>query len=143
MRPFRGYFSDFSDGPCVQHFQDTKGPFLKGQPPANGKVKAGADIHCNVRLLAGQDYAFFLYQDNFVRGLNEGTTHFAHVQNVDAKWLLEQIREEHKERWKRTVEGDQCLARGEGKSLSAACLAIGRAKDCQSLYRLCRSPHSD
>ena len=44
---------------------------LKGEPPADGKVRAFAEVHCNVRLMAGQDYAIFLYQDNFIRGRNE------------------------------------------------------------------------
>jgi len=86
---------------------------LKGEPPADGKVRATAHIHCNLRLLAGQAYAIFLYEDNFIRGLNEGTTHFVHVQNVDTKRLLEQIREEHKKRWKRAVEEIRALQEGK------------------------------
>jgi hypothetical protein len=35
---------------------------------------------------------------------HEGTTRLVHVQNVDAKRLLEQIREERREQMKRLLE---------------------------------------
>jgi hypothetical protein len=86
---------------------------LKGQPPADGNVRARAHIHCNMRLLAGQDYAIFLYEDNFIWGVNAGTTHLMHVQNVDAKRLLEQIREERREQKKRLTEDLRAVYEGK------------------------------
>jgi hypothetical protein len=39
---------------------------LKGMPPPDGKVRAPAITICALPLLAGVDYVFFLYGDNFV-----------------------------------------------------------------------------
>jgi len=66
---------------------------LKGQPPADGKVRLRADRTCNVDLLAGQTYAIFLYGDNVVWWPNEGTTRLWYVQDIDAKRLLVQLLE--------------------------------------------------
>lgn len=41
---------------------------VKGQPPADGKVRAPRYVHCNGPLvLAGLDHIFFLSESNFVR----------------------------------------------------------------------------
>ena len=76
---------------------------LKGEPPADGKVRASASMHCNVPLRAGQDYAIFLYGDNLIRR-DGGTTHLWHPESVDAKHLLDQLQEQGKEARKRSKE---------------------------------------
>lgn len=76
---------------------------LKGEPPADGKVRASASMHCNEILLAGQEYAIFLYGDNLIRR-GGGTTHLWHPENVDAKRLLEQLHDQSKEASKRFKE---------------------------------------
>jgi len=45
---------------------------LKGEPPADSKVRAFAEQECNVLLVPGFDYVIFLYGDNLVRPLNLG-----------------------------------------------------------------------
>jgi hypothetical protein len=86
---------------------------LKGRPPAGGKVRLRADRTCNVDLLAGQTYAIFLYGDNVVWGPNEGTTRLWHVQNIDAKRLLEQLREQEEEGVRRVKEMYRAIAEGK------------------------------
>src|SRR5262245_49734922 len=39
---------------------------LKGQPPADGKVRAPAFEACGPVLLAGWEYVFFLHEGNFI-----------------------------------------------------------------------------
>src|SRR5262245_48642605 len=39
---------------------------LKGQPPADGKVRAPAFEACGPLLLAGWEYVFFLHEGNFI-----------------------------------------------------------------------------
>ena len=81
---------------------------LKGQPPADGKVRLRADRTCNVDLLAGQTYAIFLYGDNVVWWRNEGTTRLWYVQDIDAKRLLVQLREQREEGVKRVKAVERC-----------------------------------
>jgi hypothetical protein len=54
---------------------------LKGEPPADGKVRASAQQYCNVLLVPGFDYVIFLYGDNLVLAPNRGAyplfDHFA------------------------------------------------------------------
>jgi hypothetical protein len=40
---------------------------LKGDPPANGKIRAPTFEACGPVLLVGWEYVFFLYEDNFIR----------------------------------------------------------------------------
>jgi hypothetical protein len=37
---------------------------LKGEPPADGKVRAFGEQYCNVLLVPGFDYVIFLYKEN-------------------------------------------------------------------------------
>ena len=43
---------------------------LKGEPPADGKVRAFGEQECNVLLVPGFDYVIFLYKDNDIPFLN-------------------------------------------------------------------------
>lgn len=86
---------------------------MKGQPPADGKVRLRADWTCNVRLLAGQTYAIFLYGDNVVWWPNMGTTRLWQVQNIDAKRPVDQLREQAEEKVKQVEEMHRAV--GDGK----------------------------
>jgi hypothetical protein len=102
---------------------------LKGEPPTNGKVKAIASLHCNVRLLAGQSYAIFLYGDNFIRSHHEGTTPVA--EDVDATRLLELLHENEEEREKRKLEMRKQML--EQLSFQQKLLLEGKVGDCYML----------
>jgi len=86
---------------------------LKGQPPADGKVRFRANGYCNVELLAGQTYSIFLYGDNVVWWPNMGTTRLWQVQNIDAGRLVHQLREQAEERVKQVEEMHRAIDDGK------------------------------
>jgi hypothetical protein len=86
---------------------------LKGEPPADRKVRAYAERHCNLTLLAGQNYAIFLYGDNFIRGLNEGTTGLR-GKSIDVKKLPGELRELRKGQRERLIEQIRAWQQGKG-----------------------------
>ncbi|HEX5999280.1 MAG TPA: hypothetical protein VFZ16_07770 [Hyphomicrobiaceae bacterium] len=73
----------------------------KGEPPADGKVRARASQFYNVALLAGQDYAIFLYGDSFIHSHLHATTPLWLAAKPDASRLLEQLHEQETEEWRR------------------------------------------
>lgn len=71
---------------------------FKGQPPADGKIRAPVGNYCTGPLLwAGSDHVFFLYEGNFVRSLEESRPAFIrpHQERDDGRFgprLLEKLR---------------------------------------------------
>jgi hypothetical protein len=72
-------------------FQVTE--ILKGDPPADGKVKTPVlGIIC-MPLLPGLDYIVFLYGDNIIRGPGEGTRPIIDIEDPQEKRWLEKLRD--------------------------------------------------
>jgi hypothetical protein len=63
--------------------------------------------------MAGQTYAIFLYGDNVVWWPNERTTRLWYVQDIDAKRLLVQLREQREEGVKRVREMYRAIHEGK------------------------------
>jgi hypothetical protein len=77
---------------------------FKGQPPADGKIRAPIYMHCvGPLLLAGLDYVIFLYEGNFVRSSVESRGVFSRPtreQDGEHKRLQEKLRELRKNQQK-------------------------------------------
>jgi len=66
---------------------------LKGEPPADGKLKTPVlGIVC-MPLLPGLDYIVFLYGDNIIRGPGEGTRPIINIESPQEKHRLEKLRD--------------------------------------------------
>jgi hypothetical protein len=66
---------------------------LKGEPPADGKVRASASQDCNVLLVPGFDYVIFLYGDNLVRPPNLGAyTLYGYFEPLPGGYIGQQKR---------------------------------------------------
>jgi hypothetical protein len=67
---------------------------LKGQPPADGKVRSlvvGYGNYCSIPLFAGLDYVFFVEDGNFISLLG-GTRPFITINGYEPKRLIEKLR---------------------------------------------------
>jgi hypothetical protein len=68
---------------------------FKGQPPTDGKIMSPVYLpgNCSVPLLAGSDYLIFLYDSNVVLMLPGGTEMFWNLEGIEAKRILNELRE--------------------------------------------------
>jgi hypothetical protein len=86
--------------PTITPMADVEATFrtieiFKGQPPADGKVRTFVygPGNCSVPLLAGSDYLFFLYENNYVLLLPGGFELFWNLEGTEAREILTEIRE--------------------------------------------------
>jgi hypothetical protein len=71
---------------------------LKGEPPADGKVKTPVLGTVCMPLLPGLDYIVFLYGDNVIRGPGVGTRPILNLDDSQEKHRLEKLRDLRKVR---------------------------------------------
>jgi hypothetical protein len=67
---------------------------IKGQPPADNKIKSLAygTGNCSLPLLAGNDYLFFLESDNFVLLWHGGAEALINIESAPTREMLDKLR---------------------------------------------------